>query len=342
MKLGIALQYWGSKKSYDAEMVVEADRIGYHSVWAAEAWGSDAVTVLAYTAALTRSIRLGSGILQMPARTPAMTAMTAATLNEISGGRFILGLGLSGPQVAEGWHGVPYGKPLGRTREYVDVVRAIVDRSEPLSHDGTHYQIPYRGSDGTGLGVPLKLLTHPTHPLEIYLAAIGPKNVRLTAEIADGWLPVFYSPDHTPAIFDSILTEGFEMSGDPDKRHRFTVAPSAQVVVTDDREAAVRAAKPHLALYIGGMGAKGRNFYNDLAVRYGFEREAAEIQDRYLDGDRRAAVAAVPDDLVDAVTIIGTADQVKEGLARWKESGVDLLLMNSPDPHTLRTVPDLV
>jgi F420-dependent oxidoreductase-like protein len=342
VKLGIALQYWGSKKSYDTDLVVEADRIGYHSVWAAEAWGSDAVTVLAYTAALTQSIRLGSGILQMPARTPAMTAMTATTLNELSGGRFILGLGLSGPQVVEGWHGVPYGKPLGRTREYVEVVRNIVDRSEPLSHDGAHYQIPYRGPGATGLGVPLKLLTHPTHSLDIYLASIGPKNVRLTAEIADGWLPVFYSPTHTPAIFDPILAEGFAASGEPDKRQRFTVAPSAQVVVTDDRDAAVRAAKPHLALYIGGMGAKGRNFYNDLASRYGFEREAAEIQDHYLRGDRRAAVAAVPDALVDAVTIIGRPDRVKDGLAMWRESGVDLLLLNSPDPHTLRTVPDLL
>ncbi len=342
MQLGIAMQYWGSKKEFDADFVTAADRLGYHSIWAAEAWGSDAVTVLSYAAALTENIKVGSGILQMPARTPAMTAMTATTLNELSGGRFILGLGLSGPQVVEGWHGVAYGKPLGKTREYVSIVRQIVDRSEPVVHDGEHYQIPYRGDEATGLGKPLKLMTHPTHPLPIYLASIGPKNVRLTAEIADGWLPIFYSPAHTPAVFDDVLAEGFAAAGDPGKRDRFTVAPAAQVVVTEEKERARNAVKPHLALYIGGMGAKGRNFYNDLAARYGFEEAASSIQDHYLSGRRTEAVAAVPDELVDAVTIIGSTAEVKDKLAMWRESGVDLLLAHTPDPVTLRALPDLL
>lgn len=341
MQLGIAMQYWGSGKGFDPELVKEADRLGYHSLWAAEAWGSDAVTVLAYAAAITEEIRLGAGILQMPARTPAMTAMTATTLNELSAGRFILGLGLSGPQVVEGWHGVAYGKPLGRTREYVEIVRRIVARGEPLTHAGDHYRIPYDGPDATGLGRPLKLLTHPSHSLPIFLAAIGPKNVRLTAEIADGWLPVFYSPTHTPQVFGEILAEGFA-AADENKRGRFTIAPSATVVVTADKDAAIRAVKPHLALYIGGMGAKGRNFYNDLAVRYGFADAAAEVQELYLDGKRGAAVAAIPDDLVDAVTIIGEEAEVREKLTIWKESGVDLLLVNTPDPVTLRKLPELL
>jgi F420-dependent oxidoreductase-like protein len=342
VQLGIALQYWGAKKAYDPEYVVAADRLGYHSIWAAEAWGSDAVTVLSYTAALTEQIRVGAGILQMPARTPAMTAMTATTLNELSNGRFILGLGLSGPQVVEGWHGVPYGKPLAKTREYVSIVRTIVDRTEPLEHDGVHYQIPYRGDDATGLGKPLKLMTHPSHSLPIYLAAIGPKNVRLTAEIADGWLPIFWSPAHTSDVFAAALAEGFAASGDVDKRSRFTIAPTATIVVTEDEERARNAVKPHLALYIGGMGSKGRNFYNDLAVRYGFDEAAATIQDHYLSGRRTEAVAAVPDELVDAVAIIGSGPEVRDKLAEWKESGVDLLLASTPDLATLRALPDLL
>ena len=342
MKLGIAMGYWGAKKGFDATIVQEADRLGYHSLWAAEAWGSDAVSVLSYAAALTTSIKLGAGILQMPARTPAMTAMTATTLNELSDGRFILGLGLSGPQVVEGWHGVPYGKPLGKTREYVSIVRRIIERTEPLTHDGEHYQIPYRGGDATGLGTPLKLLTHPTHPLDIFLASIGPKNVALTAEISDGWLPIFYSPEHTPGVSGPTLEEGFQHSGETDKRSRFTIAPSASVLITDDKEAAIRAMKPHIALYVGGMGARGRNFYNDLTSRYGFEKEAAEIQDLYLDGKRQAAAAAVPDALVDAVNIIGTPDEVRDRLVMWDESDVDLLLLNSPSLDVVRRLPELL
>ncbi len=262
----------------------------------------------------------------MPARTPAMTAMTAATLDELSGGRFILGLGLSGPQVVEGWHGVPYGKPLGKTREYVSIVRHILRREEPLVHDGQHYQIPYGGSDATGLGKPLKLILHPANPdLPIYLASIGPKNVRLTAEIADGWLPIFYSPDKSAAIFGEHLAAGFALADDPDKAGRFDIAPSISAVVTDDLESGRGMVKPFMALYIGGMGARGSNFYFDLACRYGYEKAATEIQDLYLAGKKEEAIHRVPDELVDETE----SDRTQRGDPR-STGGVEGVRSNHP------------
>ncbi len=342
MRLAINVGYWGSNAGLDMELVLEAERLGYHSVWAAEAWGSDAVTVLSWIAARTERIKVGAAILQMPARSPAMTAMTAVTLSELSGGRFLLGLGLSGPQVAEGWHGQPYGAPLGKTREYVTIVRRIIAREEPLIHHGDHYQIPYTGPGATGLGKPLTLITHPSHEIPIYLAALGPRNVTLTAEIADGWIPVFYSPDRAPAVFGPLLEAGYAASGDPGKAARFDIAASVGVAITDDLATARRRMKPTVALYIGGMGAKGHNFYHDLAVRYGYEQDADRIQDLYLAGRRREATMAVPDALVDDLNLIGPAAAVRDRLEVWKAAGVTTLVVTAPDLATLRTLPDLM
>lgn len=341
MRLAINIGYWGSRAELDMELVLEAERLGYDSVWAAEAWGSDAVTVLSWIAARTERIKVGSAILQMPARTPAMTAMTAVTLNELSDGRFLLGLGLSGPQVVEGWHGVPYGKPLTRTREYVAVVRMITARRHPARFAGEFYRLPYRGDDATGLGKPLKLITHPTHPVAVYLAAIGPRNVQLTAEIADGWLPVFYSPYRAAEVFGPALAAGFAASGESDKASRFEVVPSVSVVVGDDLDAARARVKPAVALYVGGMGARGRNFYNDLASRYGFEAAARTIQDLYLDGRRRDAIAAVPDALVDEIALVGPPTRIRDRLAAWREAGVTTLSVSAPDLTTLRALAEI-
>jgi F420-dependent oxidoreductase-like protein len=341
VRLAVNVGYWGPRAHLDMELVTEAERLGYDSVWAAEAWGSDAVTVLSWIAARTERIKVGSAILQMPARTPAMTAMTAVTLNELSGGRFLLGLGLSGPQVVEGWHGTAYGKPLVRTREYVSVVRMIVARRHPARFDGEYYQLPYRGPDATGLGKPLKLITHPTHPVPVYLASIGPKNVRLTAEIADGWLPVFYSPTRAPEVFGPALAAGFAASGEAGKAARFDVVPAVSVVVSDDIEEARNRVKPGIALYVGGMGARGRNFYNDLACRYGFEEEAGKIQDLYLDGKRREAIASVPDALIDEVALVGPAARIRDLLEAWRAAGVTTLSVTAPDIATLRALTEI-
>ncbi|MDJ0924766.1 MAG: LLM class F420-dependent oxidoreductase [Acidimicrobiia bacterium] len=342
MKLAINIGYWAGGSGTDLGFIQEAEELGYSSVWAAEAWGSDAVTVLTWIAARTEKIKVGAAILQMPARTPAMTAMTAVTLNELSGGRFLLGLGLSGPQVAEGWHGVAYGKPLGRTREYVSIVRTAVARKHPLIHQGTHYEIPYRKDDATGLGKPLKLMTHPKHPVDIYLAAIGPKNVTLTAEIADGWLPIFYSPERAGEVYGPLLAAGFAESGEETKSQRFETVASLQAILTDDLESARLRVKPMLALYIGGMGARGKNFYNDLACRYGYEEAAAEIQDLYLDGKKMEATMAVPDSLVDELSLIGSREMIRDRLEAWRESSATTLALMPTDSDTLRTVAELV
>jgi F420-dependent oxidoreductase-like protein len=333
MKLGLNLGYAGSSISDVLPLVEHADRIGIDSVWAAEAYGSDAVTVLSYLAAKTSTIKLGSAILQMPARTPANTAMTAMTLDALSGGRLLLGLGLSGPQVVEGWHGVPYGKPLGRTREYVEIVRAAIAREAPLSYDGEHYQIPYRGEDATGLGKPLKSILHPVRStIPIYLAAIGPRNVELTAQIADGWLPIFYAPEREQ-IFNEHLDAGLAKAGR--SADDLEIAASVMVAAGDDIGACRDMLRPFLALYIGGMGAKGRNFYNDLAVRYGFGEAAATIQDLYLDGKKDAAAAAVPDELVDEVTLVGPLDRIVDRLAAWKASRVGTMILGTYQPEVL-------
>jgi F420-dependent oxidoreductase-like protein len=336
MRLGLALGYAppGTNPTELVALAQEAERLGYHSAWAAEAWGTDAVTVLSWLGAVTTTLKLGAGILQIPARTPAMTAMTAATLDLMSGGRLLLGLGTSGPQVAEGWHGQPFGRPLGRTREYVGLVRAAL-RREVLEHHGEHYDVPYGGRDATGLGKPLKLMLRPLRAeIPVYLAAIGPRNVALAAEIADGWLPVWLSPERLREAFGGALAaarDGFDVA-----------AFSVPVVLTDDVRAGLDAVKPQLALYVGGMGARGRNFYNSLVARYGYEREAAAIQDLYLDGKKREAAAAVPDALVDEVALVGPRERIADRLAAWRESGVTTLLVETRDRATLRAMAELI
>ncbi len=333
MRFGLNVGYSGARMAVDMKLVKEADRLAFHSVWSAEAYGSDAVTPLAWIAGQTERIHLASGIMQMPARTPAMTAMTASTLDQLSGGRFLLGLGVSGPQVVEGWHGLPYGKPLVRTREYVSIVRKIWAREQPLEHQGEHYQIPYRGPGATGLGKPLKSILH-GRQIPIYIAAIGPKSVEQTAEIADGWLPVFYSPYR--AIYKDALAAGFARAGGGKSLASFDVAPSVTVIVGDDVAACLEFVKPFLALYIGGMGARGKNFYNDLACRYGFEAEAKTIQDLYLAGKKAEAAAAVPDALADEISLVGPAARIRDRLAAWRECGVTTMICALRQPEALR------
>lgn len=341
MQLGINVGYSGAAIAPRLDLVQEADRLGYHSVWTAEAYGSDAATMLAWYGAVTERIKLGAGIFQMPARTPAMTAMTAVTLSEMSGGRFLLGLGLSGPQVVEGWHGRPYGKPLGKTREYVSILRSIFAREDRLVHTGDHYRIPYDGPDATGLGKPLKITLHPTHRIPIYLAAIGPKNVALAAEIADGWLPFWYSPVRARDVFQPVLDEGFAASGDPAKSAIFDIVPTVPAVVTDDVDQARWGIRPLLALYVGGMGARGTNFYFDLMCRYGYEEAATKVQDLYLDGRREEAMAALPDALIDEVALVGSKEKIRDALEVWEESGVTTIACALQDLTTLRTLAEL-
>ena len=335
MKLGVNLGYAppGTNPAELVPLAQEAERLGYDSVWAAEAWGTDAVTVLAWIAASTSRIKVGSAIMQIPGRTPANTAMTAATLDLMSGGRFILGLGTSGPQVVEGWHGQPWGKPLGKTREYVEIVRAAL-RRDVVAHEGEHYRIPYDGPGATGLGKPLKLMLRPLRAeIPIYLAAIGPKNVALAAEIADGWLPIFVDPERFDVAFGPSLAGA---------RPGFEVAATVSVLVGDDVQALRDTLKPYLALYVGGMGAKGRNFYNALMRRYGWEEEAERIQELYLGGHQREAIAAVPDELVDAVSLLGPKERIRERLAAWRETPVTTLIVGSPQPEALQVFAELV
>lgn len=342
MRLGLVVNYSGAKIQLPMDLIQEADRLGYYAVWTAEAYGSDAVTPLAWIGAQTNNIHLGTAIMQMPGRSPANTAMTAMTLDQLSGGRMLLGLGLSGPQVAEGWHGVAYGKPLSKTREYVEIVRKIFAREEPLVYDGKNYQIPYQGDDATGLGKPLKSILHGRADIPIYLASIGPQNVALTAEIADGWLPIFFSPTAYASVYQPLIEEGFARSGAGKSLDQFDIAPTIYVIIDDNLEMAWNQLKPMLALYIGGMGAKGKNFYNDLAKRLGFEQEAETIQDLYLDGKRGEAVAAVPDELVDSIALCGPKDRIKDRLQQWKESPVTTLNVATFDIEAIRTMAELV
>jgi F420-dependent oxidoreductase-like protein len=335
MKLGLSLGYSppGTNPADLFPLVEEAERLGFDSVWVAEAWGTDAVSVLGWLAARTERIKLGSAIMQIPGRTPSNAAMTAATLDLLSGGRFLLGLGTSGPQVVEGWHGQPWGKPLGRTREYVEIVRAAL-RREPVAHDGEHYRIPWDGPGATGLGKPLKLMLRPLRAeIPIYLAALAPKNVALAAEIADGWLPIFVAPERFDDAFAPSLAAA---------PADFEIAATASVLVGDDVAALRDALRPHVALYVGGMGAKGRNFYNALVRRYGWEEEAERIQELYLDGKQREAIAAVPDDLVDAVSLVGPKERIAERLAAWADTPVTTLVLGTTQPEALQTLAELV
>ena len=331
MRLGLNLGYQtpGVNPAELVPLVQRAEELGFDSVWAAESWGTDAVTVLAWMAASTSRIKVGSAIMQIPGRTPANTAMTAATLDLMSGGRFLLGLGTSGPQVVEGWHGQPWGKPLVKTREYVEIVRAAL-RRELVEHDGEHYRIPYHGPGESGLGKPLKLMLRPLRAeIPIYLAAIGPKNVALAFEIADGWLPIFVVPERFRDAY-----------GTPPEN--FEIAATVNVLVGDDVESLRNALKPHVALYVGGMGAKGKNFYNALVSRYGWEADAARIQELYLAGKQREAIAAVPDELVDAISLVGPKERIRERLEAWRETPVTTLLVGSPQPEALETLAEIL
>jgi F420-dependent oxidoreductase-like protein len=322
MKLGVHVGYWGLGMGPQDQLKVvqEAERLGYDSVWAAEAYGSDAATVLAWLAAGTSKVKLGSAIFQMPGRSAAMTAMTAATLDELSGGRMLVGLGTSGPQVAEGWHGQRFGHQLQRTRDYVAVVRMALAR-ERVEYRGETLELPL--PDGPGKA--LKLMIGPVQPrIPIYLAAIGPKNTALAAEIADGWIPTFFSPEHVSDL-RALLEQGAERAGRT--LEGFEIAPMVNAYVSDDREAARNLMRPVLALYIGGMGSRKQNFYNQLVTRYGFEAAARKIQDLYLDGNKDEAAAAIPDELIDMVSLCGPRDVVGDRLAAFREAGVGTLMV---------------
>jgi F420-dependent oxidoreductase-like protein len=334
VRLGVYLGYAppGTNPVELVELGREAERLGFGSAWAAETWGTDAVTVLSWLAATTTRLDVGSAIMQIAARTPAATAMTAATLDLMSGGRFRLGLGVSGPQVVEGWHGRAWGSPLQRTREYVEIVRAAL-RRERLAYAGREYELPYRGPGATGLGKPLKLMLRPLRSeIPVYLAAMAPRAVQLAVEIADGWIPLFFIPERAREAF------GVALDG---AREGFDVAPSVPVVLTDDVAAGRDALKPYYALYVGGMGARGRNFYTDLMARLGYEAEAQAIQDAYLDGRQRDAAAAVPDGFVDASALVGPRERIADRLDVWRESGATTLLCSTRDVEALRAVAEL-
>jgi F420-dependent oxidoreductase-like protein len=334
MQLSMQLSYAGGFKE-GVEQVVDYEKAGLDLVWVAEAYSFDAVTSMGYLAARTERVKIGSGILPIYSRTPALLAMTAAGLDALSDGRCVLGLGASGPQVIEGFHGVPYDRPLGRTREIIDVCRQVW-RREKLEHQGTSYQIPLPPGQGTGLGKPLKLINHPVRSsIPIYVASLGPKNVEMTAELADGWLPLFYVPEKAKAVWGDDLAAGAAKRA-PDLAPLEVVA-GGLLAVGDGAESVREFSRPMVALYTGGMGAKGRNFYNDLLKRYGYEAEAEAIQDLYLDGRKDEAAALVPDDLLEATTLCGPEGYVKERLAAFKESGVTTLNVTpvGPDPVKL-------
>lgn len=340
LKLGLQLGYWGSDPPpAAADLAHEADRLGYDSIWTAEAYGSDALTPLAWWGQATRNVRLGTALCQLSARTPTAMAMAALTMDHLSSGRFVLGLGVSGPQVVEGWYGQPFPKPLARTREYVSIVREVLARREPVTSAGPHYPLPFPG--GTGLGKPLKSIVHPLRPdIPIILGAEGPKNVALAAEIAEGWFPIFFSPHHM-GEFTAALDDGFSR---PSARHSwadFEVIAMCPVVVNNDVEAAADAMRPMLALYIGGMGARDVNFHFDVFCRMGFEAEAHKIQDLYLDGRKDEAAATVPTSLVEKIALIGPRSKIADDLSGWNESiATTLLVAGSTD--VLRMMAELV
>lgn len=345
MRLGIMLGYAAGTMRLPIELVQEADRLGVYALWTAEAYGSDAISPLAWLGALTKNVHLGTAIMQMPARTPANAAMTAMTMQQLSGGRFLMGLGASGPQVVEGWHGVSYAKPLTRTREYIEIVRMVFERKERLTYQGQFYHLPYDGSDATGLGKPLKSTLDATPDIPIYLAAIGPKNVALAAEIADGWLPIFFSPGKYQSVYAEHVEAGLaraRAAGQPKRLADFDIAPTVSVMMDDNLEVCYNALRPMLALYIGGMGAKGRNFYHDLAARYGFEAAAHQIQDLYLSGQKGEAMMAVPGELIDEVALVGPRARIKERLAQWLAGPATMLNLTVPNIETLRAMVELV
>jgi F420-dependent oxidoreductase-like protein len=334
LKLGLMLGYWQAGPPPNlVELCVEAEALGYDSVFTAESWGSDVFTPLAWVGAHTSRIRLGTGIAQIAARTPASTAMHAMTLDHLSGGRVILGLGVSGPQVVEGWYGQPFAKPVSRTREYVSIIRKILARDQPVTNHGDWYPLPYTGEGSWGLGKPLRSIVHPLRSdLPIVLGAEGPKNVGLAAEMCDGWLPLYYSP-YRPEVYAEPLAG---------RKEDFEIFYPTRVVVTDDLEAGLASLKPGLAFYVGGMGAKKRNFHRELMARMGYEEESFRIQDLFLSGEREAAVAAVPDEFVDEISLVGSVERIRERRTAWDESDVTSLLVGVQGPAELRQMAELL
>jgi F420-dependent oxidoreductase-like protein len=312
------------------DAVREAERLGFDSIWTAEAYGSDALTPLAWWGAHTEKVRLGTAIMQMSARTPTAAAMAAITLDHLSNGRFILGLGASGPQVVEGWYGQPYPKPLARTREYVDVIRQVLAREKPVEKHGKFYDLPYTGTDGAGIGKALRSTVHPLRSsIPIFLGAEGPKNVALSAENCDGWLPLFFSPKED-AFYRRCLDEGFALSGEPNKADRFEVAATVMLIPGDDAEKCSDMVRPFLALYAGGMGARGANFHFEVFARMGYEDVAIKVQDLYLQGKKAEAAAAIPLSMVEDVALVGPMDKIKDELAQWKETCLTTFLLSGP------------
>lgn len=317
MRLGLLLRYDGEVGGPKMDLVLEAERLGFDSVWSGESYGTDAVTPVAWVLARTTKIKAGTGIMQIPARTPACTAMTAMTLQAMSNDRFLLGVGPSGPQVVEGWHGEPYGKPLARTREYIEIIRKIFDRTGNLEHTSEHYQIPYTGPGASGLGKPIKSIIKAKPGLPIYTAAIAPAGLRTAGEVADGVLPIYLSPEKTGLVADAVL-EGRVKAGKPRNLDGFDIAPYVRMAMGDDLQKCRDAVKPQLALYIGGMGAREKNFYNDYAKRLGYADAAVKIQDHFLAGRRNDAAANVPDKLIDEIALVGPPDRIKGRLKDWK------------------------
>jgi F420-dependent oxidoreductase-like protein len=340
MRLGLVTGYSDARMGMPMDTILEAEKAGFDSVWTAEAYGSDAIVPLTWIAALTKKIRLGTGIMQMPGRTPAMTAMTAMTLDAMSGGRFMLGIGPSGPQVVEGWHGVPYGKPLQRTREYIDIVRMILAREVPVEYHGKEFDIPYTGLGASGLGKPLKSILHGRKDMQIYTASISPKGVALAAEVADGVIPIWMNPDRWD-LYEGPVKEGFAKSGGRKSMDNFEVAPFVTCVMGSDLEKCRMPVKGAMALYIGGMGARNKNFYNDYAKRLGYEAEAVKIQDLFLSGKKAEAMALVPDKLVDEVALVGNRERIADRLKAWKASPVKTMLIGTSDINTVRALAEI-
>src|SRR5216684_2537348 len=344
MKLAITLRV-SPGSGIDMETVWEAERLGYEAVWAGEAYGTDAVTPVAWVFAQTKKIKAGTSIMQMPARTPTCAAMTAMTLQAMSGNRFLCGIGPSGPQVVEGWHGVPFGKPLLRTREYIAIIRKILERKAPLEFHGEHYQIPYAGAGATGLGKPLRSIIHGDPELKIYTAAIAPAGLRTAGEVADGTLPIFMSPEKPETITVPVL-EGMAKAGTGRTLADFDLAPYIRISMGDDLATCRDAIRPQLALYIGGMGARSKNYYNDLIKRLGYEAAAVGIQEHFLGGRRKEAEAAVPDALIDEISLVGPKERIRDRLDAWKalanDQRVGSLVLTGATPRALRVVAEAV
>ncbi|MHA7666265.1 LLM class F420-dependent oxidoreductase [Mycolicibacterium sp. HS_4_1] len=343
MKLGLQLGYWGAKPPTDhATLVAAAEEAAFDTVFTAEAWGSDAYTPLAWWGRETTRMRLGTSVIQMSARTPTACAMAALTLDHLSGGRHILGLGVSGPQVVEGWYGQKFPKPLARTREYIDILRKVWAREAPVTSDGPHYPLPLSGEGTTGLGKPLKPITHPLRAdIPIMLGAEGPKNVALAAEIADGWLPIFYSP-RIAGMYNEWLDEGFARPGARRTREDFEICATAQVVVTDDRPAVMEMMKPYLALYMGGMGAEDTNFHADVYRRMGYAEVVDDVTKLFRSDRKDEAAKVIPDELVDDSAIVGNLDYVKEQIKAWEASGVTMMVVGAKSVEQIKQLAELV